>query len=133
MLILAVLINVLAAAGAIFLAARYVQAASPLDYHVEILGGAVEDRTAKILGALYKGMGGAFASLGLGIILVSLFGVWNDLFWAKLTVLVMFGVAGYFATIGARGLEAATGVTTPWRPAAGITGAGIVAFVLSIL
>ncbi|MFZ5962419.1 hypothetical protein ACOXXX_05660 [Thalassococcus sp. BH17M4-6] len=111
---------------------RYITTIPPIDYHADILSGvSVTDETVLILGALYKVMGGAFAALGAGMLVIAVFGVRADLLWAKLALLLMSGVVGYFATMVPRLVEAETDVRTPWRIAAGLTAVSALAFVLA--
>ena len=133
MLFASVLVFLLTAVGVLVMAYRYITATPPLDYHGDILSGtAMTDETLTILGALYKVMGGAFAALGAGLILLTVFGVWADLFWPKLTILLMTGIAGWFATTVPRRVEARTGVRTPWRITAGLVALSALGFVLSL-
>ncbi len=112
---------------------KYISAIPPIDYHAAILsGGPVTDETVLILGGLYKVMGGCFAAFGVATLMIALTGVWSDLFWAKLTLLVMTGVTGYFATTVPRRIEAITGHRTPWRIAAGLSALSGVAFLMSL-
>ena len=134
MLLIAVILNLVVAVGLFAMGAKYVRAVPPMDYHAEILSGApVPDPFLKILGGLYKGMGGAFLAMGAGVILLTVFGVFSDVFWAKLTIFVMGLIAGGPATNAAKTVEDATGVKTPWRIAAGLTALVVLAFVLSLM
>lgn len=134
MLLPGVLLQALAAIGVIAMGAKYVLATPPIDYHAEItreedIGGA----TLKVIGALYKVMGGGFLSLGTMLLLITLFGVWEDLLWAKLTALAGGLLAGGFAVLVPRKVEQATGVRTPWRISAALTATIMLAFFLSVL
>lgn len=113
---------------------RYIMAEPPLDYHGEILSGTeINDPLVTILGALYKVMGGAFTALGVGMLLLTVFGVWADLFWPKLTILAMAGVSGWYAMMIPRAVETQTGVQTPWRIAAALLGLAVFGVLLSLL
>jgi hypothetical protein len=91
------------------------------------------EATLKVFGALYKVMGGGFLALGIILAMLTLFGVWNNVIWAKLAILVGALIAGGFSALIPREVEQATGVRTPWRIAAALTALTIVAFVISIL
>lgn len=134
MLFVSVVIFCLVGAGLIGMGYKYITAVPPLDYHADILSGTtVTDEVKMILGALYKVMGGAFTALGAGMILIALTGVWNDLFLAKVTVMAMSGIAGWFAITAAKHVEDQTKTKTPWRIAAGLSGLSVLGFVLSLL
>ncbi|MDB2407174.1 hypothetical protein N9W17_01400 [Jannaschia sp.] len=134
MLVVSVVIFCLVGLGLIGMGYRFISADPPVDYHDEILSStAVTDEVKQVLGALYKGMGGTFVALGLGTILIAVSGVWNDLFMAKLTLLVMCCVTAAFTATAARTLEQQSSVRTPWRIAAGLVGTSVLAFVLSLL
>lgn len=134
MLMISVILNLLVAAGLLAMGAKYVRAVPPMDYHAEIMSGAsVPDSVLKILGGLYKGMGGAFLGMGAGLVLLTVFGVAADVFWAKLTILVMALISGALAAQAAKTVEDGTGVKTPWRIAAGLTGLAILAFLMSLI
>lgn len=133
MLTLAVLLNIAVSAGLFAMAYRYMSAKALLSYHVEIMGNAgASNETKMILMALYRAMGGAFAAIGAGCLLLTVFGIWGDVFWPKLTVLVMALISGVTAILGAKPVEDATSVKTPWRIAAVLMAVAIVAFVLSL-
>ena len=113
---------------------KYIRAKPPLDYHAEITkADELSEATLKVFGALYKVMGGGFLALGIILAMLTLFGVWNNIFWAKLAILVGTLIAGGFSALIPREVEQATGVRTPWRIAAALTTLTIVAFVISIL
>ena len=133
MLTLAVILNLLVAAGMLGMGAKYIRAKPPMDYHANILSSVpVGDEVKMVLGALYKVMGGAFCALGAGTILLTLFGVWPDIFWAKLTILVMALISGYLATKVTKVAEDYTKVKTPWRIAAALTALAVIAFLVSL-
>lgn len=134
MLALSVVIYCLVGLGLIGMGYKYITTPAPMDYHREILANTpLTDETRLILDVLYKVMGGSFAALGAGIGIVALCGIWADLFWAKLAVLVMLAIAGYFATTLPHKVEAQTGVKTPWRIAAALSGLGVIAFLLALI
>ena len=91
------------------------------------------DVTVAVIGALYKVMGGALLALGVLLGLVTLFGVMENLLWAKLANLAGSLIAGGFAALAPREVERLTGVRTPWRPAAALTALAILAFVLTLV
>lgn len=113
---------------------KYVRAKPPLDYHANIMKTQKPStETVIVLGALYKVMGGSLLALGFVMAMVTVFGVWNDLLWAKFATLVGGLTAGGFAIVVPRNAENRTGVRTPWRIAAMLTLLGIVAFLLSVI
>ena len=123
-----------AAAGVMAMGLKFVRAAPLIDHHAEITKHEqVGHETCRIIGALYKVLGGAFLSLGAVLAIVTVFGVGNDLFWAKATILLGGVIAGGASAIVPRKVEQATGVRTPWRLAAAITSLVLAAFILSIL
>lgn len=134
MLSLSVILYLLASLGVMAMGIKYIRAKPPLDYHAEITkADELGEATLKVFGALYKVMGGGFLSLGIVLVMLTLFGVWNDVLWAKLTVFVGALIAGGFAALIPREVEQVTGVKTPWRIAAALTALTIIAFVISIL
>ena len=134
MLGISVLIFCLVGGGLLAMAAKYIKAVPPLDYHAEIMSGsAVSDETKMVLGALYKAMGGAFAGLGVGTILLALTGLWSDSLTAKLTLVAMLCIPGWFVARATHAVEARTNVKTPWRIAAALTALSLLGFVLSLI
>lgn len=134
MLSLSVILFLLVCAGVIAMGIKFIRATPPLDYHAEItktddLG----EATLKVIGALYKVVGGGFLSLGIVLLMLTIFGVWNDVFWAKLTILLGVLIVGGVSAYITREVEQTTGVKTPWRIATTLTALAIVAFVISIL
>ena len=57
----------------------------------------------------------------------------NDLFWAKLAVVLGTTTVGGLVALAGRETEQVTSVKTPWRVAAGLSGLGIVAFLVSLI
>jgi len=134
MLNLSIALHLLVSLGVIAMGIKYICATPPLGYHAEITkADKLSKEALMILGALYKAMGGGFVSLGVMLVLLTLFGVWNDLLWAKFAALAGALIAGSFAMLAPRKIEQLTGVTTPWRIAAALTALAVVAFVVSIL
>lgn len=134
MLLLSVGLYLLAGLGVAAMGLKYLRATPPLDYHAEITrDDTLGEATLRVIGTLYKVMGGSFLALGVVLCLLTLFGVWNDLLWAKLAILLGSLIAGGFAALAPRAVEQATGVRTPWRIAAALTGLVAVAFVLSVM
>ncbi len=134
MLFLSVILNLAASLGVFAMGLKYIRAVPPLDYHAEITkDDELSEATLRVLGALYKVMGGGFLSLGIVLAMLTLFGVWNDLLWAKLAILIGALVAGGFSALFPRQVEKATGVRTPWRIAALLTSLVGFAFVISAL
>jgi hypothetical protein len=134
MLSLGVILYLLVSVGMMAMGIKYIRAKPPMGYHAEITkADELGEATLKVFGALYKVMGGGFLSLGIMLVMVTLFGVWNDALWAKLTIPLVALIAGGFFALIPRELEQATGVRTPWRIAAALTALTIVAFVISFL
>ena len=134
MLFLSVVLYLLASLGVMAMGVKYIRAILPLDYHAEITKGTeLSPETLRVFGALYKVMGGAILALGFVMVMLTLFGVWNDLIWAKLTLFIGTLIAGAFTTLVPRQVESETGVRTPWRIAAGLCGIATVAFLISLI
>lgn len=134
MLFAAVVLYILAGLGSIALGIRYISATAPIDYHREILQSESPGPiTIRVLDGVYKIMGSSFLTLGLTLVLVTWFGVWADLLWAKVAALLGGLLAGGTALLVALRLERETRVRTPWRIAAIQTGLILAAFVLSVL
>jgi len=133
MLIAGVILYLAVATGIIAMAAKYIRATPPIDYHARIMESDTPgEGTITVIGALYKVMGGALLALGVLLGLVTLFGVMENLLWAKLATLAGSLIAGGFAVLVPREVERLTGVRTPWRPAAVLTALAILAFVLTL-
>ncbi|SDZ45744.1 hypothetical protein SAMN05444004_11542 [Jannaschia faecimaris] len=134
MLIVAIFLDCLAALGMAGLALKYLRATPPVEYHARIMAAdTVGPATKRVIGALYRVLAGALLALAGGVAIVALGGVMGDAFWAKLAVLIMIAGAGGTAVAVMRGVETETGVRTPWRPAAGLTGLGALGFVLALV
>jgi hypothetical protein len=133
MLIAGVILYLAVAAGMIAMAAKYMRATPPLDYHARMMeSDNPGEGTITVIGALYKIMGGAWLALGVVLGLITVFGVMENLLWAKLATLTGSLVAGGFALLVPRDVERLTGVRTPWRVAAALTALAILAFVLTL-
>ena len=134
MLSLSVILYLLVSAGVIAMGIKFIRANPLLDYHAEITkADELGDATLMVIGALYKVVGGGFLSLGIVLVMITVFGVWNDFFWAKLTILLGTLIAGGISALIPREVEQATGVRTPWRIPATLTALTIAAFIISIL
>lgn len=117
----------------IAMAAKYIRATPPLDYHARIMEtDSPGEGTVTVIGALYKIMGGAWLALGAVLGLITVFGVMENLLWAKLATLTGSLIAGGFALLVPRDVERLTGVRTPWRVAAALTALAMLAFVLTL-
>jgi len=109
---------------------------APADYHNEILraAGAEIDATHQmIFGALNKALGSAMFALAIGIAAITLFGVNQDMFWAKATVVIMGIIFGLPSIMITYRVNQKTGVTTPWKPALALTVTLLIAFLLSLM
>ena len=134
MLTIAVVLNLLTALGIFAMAAKYLTTTPPMDYHAEMLKSErISETTNQIFGAMYKCMGAGFAGLGILVVLLTINGVWNDLFWAKLAVVLGTTTVGGLVALAGRETEQVTSVKTPWRVAAGLSGLGVVAFLVSLI
>lgn len=135
MLLIATLLFYAVAIGVAVLAAKYGFGAVPADYHREILTKSGQEASGSmllILKALYRAVAAALFAVAIGIALVTFNGVYQDIGWAKLVVLAMVLIVGIPSTLITYEVEKASGVTTPWRAAAGLTGISVAAFLLSL-
>ena len=136
MLIVAVILYLIVATGLVGLAAKYQFGPVPADYHAKILvlGGAeIGDNQMLVFGAVNKVFAALFLGLGLALVFLALGGVWADLMWAKLAILVVALAAGVMPTLAAAHLEKVSGVRTPWRAGAALTVLAVIASLLSVL
>lgn len=136
MLLAAVVLNFVTAALLALLGVKYLRGPAPADYHEEILKSAYAEITEAHIGvfrALNVVVGAGFYAQAVVIALVTYFGVWEDVFWAKCVVLVAVLMSGIPAMLAAQRLEKHTRVTTPWRPGIVLLIMAGVAFVLSVL
>jgi hypothetical protein len=136
MLLAAVVLNFVTAALLALLGGKYLRGPAPADYHEEILKSAYAEITEAHIGvfrALNVVVGAGFYAQAVVIALVTYFGVWEDVFWAKCVVLVAVLMSGIPAMLAAQRLEKHTRVTTPWRPGIVLLIMAGVAFVLSVL
>ena len=136
MLMIAVGLNCLAALLLIALAGKYLLGPAPADYHEEVLreaGADISSAHKGVFRAVNFVIGSGFLAQAILILLVTYFGVMQDILWAKVTVLVAAVVAGLPPTIAAQQMEKRTRVRTPWRPGIGLMVIVIAAFVLSVI
>lgn len=134
MLEVSICLYLIASSGVLAMGLKYIRAKPPLDYHASIMKDQNPSaETLVVLGALYKVMGGSFLALGAVLAIIAVFGVWNDLLWAKLAALTGALVAGGFAAMVPRSVETSTGVRTPWRIAGTLTVLVSLAFALSTI
>ncbi len=134
MLIVSVVLYLVASIGLVILALKYLFGPAPTDYHSEILkraGVQVDPALARVTGALNQVLGSALLAFAVLVSALALFGVGARLFWANAALLIAVLILGGLATRVAYGLEQQTGVRTPWRPAAALTGIAVVAFVVA--
>ncbi len=134
MLIYSTILLCIAALGVAGLAAKYLLGPAPADYHIKILqhdGVDVTDGHKRVFRALYLVLGCMALSLASILAILALIPIAQDMFWAKLAVLII----GVITAVGACGVpyrvEKETGVRTPWRPAACIIVILIVAVLMS--
>lgn len=136
MLLAAVILNFLVAALLALLGGKYLRGPAPADYHEEILKAAyaeITDAHKGVFRALNVVVGAGFYAQAVVIALVTYFGVWDDVFWAKCVVLVSALLSGVPAMLAAQQLEKHTRVTTPWRPGVVLLAMAVLAFGLSIV
>lgn len=136
MLLAAVMLNFFVAFLLGLLALRYAFGPAPAEYHQEILAAAGAEVTGThkgIFRALNVVVGAGFFAQTVVIATVTYFGVWSDVFWAKLLVLVLAVICGVPAMIAAQRLERHSHVTTPWRSGLFMLAVSVTAFVLSLL
>ena len=136
MLTTAVVLYLIAALGLAAFAAKYLFGPAPADYHAEILqAGKVElvDTIKRLFRAVNLVFGSLFLSLALCTAVITIFGVSNDIFWAKLLVPAIACIGGISPTLVGYRMEQHTGVKTPWRPGAILTVIVPIAFIFSML
>ncbi|MFK5997061.1 MAG: hypothetical protein QM492_03015 [Rhodobacterales bacterium] len=136
MLMTAVILNLVGAAGLFALSLKYLLGSAPADYHAEILKtGGIE--AAGPISGLFKTIntviGSSFLAIALSIAVITWFGVQADILWAKISVLAIGVIAGVPGSEAARRLEKLTSVKTPWRPGYAMTGLTMIAFMLAVL
>ncbi len=135
MLLAAVILNFLTAVLLALLGGKYLRGPAPVDYHEEILKAAyaeISEAHKGVFRALNVVVGAGFYAQAVVIALVTYFGVWNDVFWAKCVVLVAVLLSGLPAMLAAQQLEKHTRITTPWRPGLVLIGMAVLAFLLSL-
>jgi hypothetical protein len=136
MLLVAVALNFITAALLALLGGKYLRGPAPSDYHEEILKSAyaeISDAHKGVFRALNVVVGSGFYAQAVVIVMVTYFGVWEDIFWAKCVVLIAVLLSGVPAMLAAQQLEKHTRVTTPWRPGLVLLALAVIAFVLAIL
>lgn len=136
MLMIAVALDLLAAAGLCALAAKYTFGPAPADYHAEILrkaGHDIDETLKQLFRGINGALGGGFFALAAALAAMTLFGVYQDMLWAKLAVVVTGLLAGVPSALAVRSVELNTGVRTPWRPAVILIAVLVVAFLLSLM
>lgn len=136
MLMIAVVLNLGAALGMAAIAAKYFFGPAPADYHNEILRAAsaeIDSTHQMIFGALNKALGSAMFALTIAIAAITVFGVYQDMFWAKALVVIMGIIFGLPSTMITYRVNQKTGVTTPWKPALALTVTLLVAFLFSVI
>lgn len=134
MLTFSVMLYVLASLGIIAMGLRYLRAAPPLEYHAEITRDEPPGEIVlRVFGALYQVLGGGYLACGVLMLALSVFGVAQDMLWAKLATLVGSVIAGAAATGVPYLMETRTGVRTPWRIPAALCALILLAFLLSLI
>ena len=134
MLFTAVILNFVTAALLAVLGGKYLRGSAPVDYHQEILlqaNAEITDAHVGVFRALNVVVGAGFYAQAVVVALVTYFGVWNDVFWAKCVVLIAVLLSGIPAMLAAQQLEKHTRITTPWRPGIVLLSMAVIAFVLS--
>ena len=136
MLMIAIALDLLAAAGLCALAAKYTFGPAPAGYHAEIMRGAghdIDETVKRLFGGINAALGGGFFALAVALAAMTLFGVYQDLLWAKLAVVVTGLLAGVPSALAVRSVELHTGVKTPWKLAVILMAVLVLAFVLSLI
>ncbi|RBI84094.1 hypothetical protein DRV85_13890 [Rhodosalinus halophilus] len=126
----------LAALGLAALAAKYLFGPAPADYHRQILSHDGMDDIAPVrhlFRALYVIIGAAFLSVALGVGALAAGPVLAGSAQAAAIATGMALVAGVPAGVVAWQAERRTGVRTPWRPAAVLTGLVVLGGVLAAM
>ena len=135
MLIAAVLLNLLVALGLTALAAKYAFGPVPADYHAAILatsGQPIGPHQLLVFGAINKVFAGCFLALAIALTMLTVFGVWQEMYWAKIGTAAIAVVAGVPSSFAAYTVEQTSGVRTPWRSGALLSVLVLIAFVLSV-
>lgn len=136
MLILAIILNCVAA-GMLFLgAAQYLLGSVPADYHAEILekeGAELSPHLIGILASLYRSLAATMAALGLMILVLTLGPVARDAIWAQGLVAMSGSLFAAAATLGPLAIEGETGVRTPWRAGMAFGAVIFLAFLLALI
>jgi hypothetical protein len=136
MLTVAVGLYCFAALGTFAMAIVYGVAPVPTAYHREILKMDGSDKGAnalRIISALCRVLGGAFAALAFMLVWLALVPISADVFSAKLAALVAGLAVAIPSLIIPLQIEKDTGIRTPWRIAGILLLVILVAFVLSVL
>ena len=136
MLILAVMLNCLAAGMLFWGAAQYTLGSVPADYHAEILekeGVDLSPHMIGILASLYRSLAATMAALGVMILVLSLGPVAQDAVWAQGTVAMAGSLFAAAATLGPLAIEGETGVRTPWRAGLAFGGVIFAGFFLALI
>ena len=105
MLLAAAILNFVVAALLALLGGKYLRGPAPADYHEEILKAAyaeITDAHKGVFRALNLVVGAGFNAQAGVIVLVTYFGVWEDVFWAKCVVLIAAVLSGVPATLAAQ-------------------------------
>jgi hypothetical protein len=126
----------LAALGLAALAAKYLFGPAPADYHRQILSHDGMDDIApvrRLFRALYVIIGAAFLSVALGVGALAAGPVLAGSAQAAAIATGMALVAGVPGGVVAWQAERRTGVRTPWRPAAVLTGLVVLGGVLAAM
>lgn len=135
MLIAGVLLNLLVALGLAALAAKYAFGPVPADYHASILtksGYPIDPNQMLVFGAINKVFAGCFLALAIALAMLILFGVWHEMYWAKIATAVIAVVAGVPSSFSAYTVEQTSGVRTPWRSGALLCVLVLIAFLCSV-
>jgi len=137
MITLAVALNLSASFAIALLGLKYLFGPVPAKYHASILqswGVPIDAPHQLLFKAINTILGFVLLSLSAGMAAVTYFGILNDdLLWAKLLIVVMGLLSGLPITAVAYSMEKETGVRTPWKPSAALTGVIVFAFGFSLL
>lgn len=134
MSVIVLALNLLAAAGLLAVALKYLTGPAPAAYHASMFEKAnalLKEIHVDVLRALYRNMGAAFLALTVALAALAWFA--GEAMWGRIAIIVIGLIAGFVSTISTYSMEKKTGVGTPWRAAAAIVVLLVVAFVLSFV
>ncbi|MCC1491041.1 hypothetical protein [Cognatishimia sp. F0-27] len=136
MSLVVLILHLAVVAGVAFFALRFLREKAPLDYHAAMMaaeGTIPKPNLLAILTALYRGLGAAYAALGLVTLRFAVEGFQEGTLWPAATIALLTAIGGVPLALAARQAEAQSGVRTPWRAAAALVGLAILALLVALL